>query len=209
MLLLACQGHPAGLWQLSPNLGLPLGLSWGRRLQRPEGGGCPVGQIKRGLGRSQGPRLPRDLGGRQRQLWPDTQVSQTRPPPTGGPAWCADARGSAACGCEVRCAVAAAPPPEARLEPTVLVALIAFTFDGLACDRPLTRSALAAHSQPPLCPGGVLQPLKGPGLLARDRLSGSASPVTPGGREGTGKQLQGRSRCPSLPPLLHLLLPGD
>lgn len=38
----------------------------------------------------------------------------------------------------MRCVVAAPPLPEARLERTLLVALIAFTFDRLACDRPLT-----------------------------------------------------------------------
>lgn len=35
-----------------------------------------------------------------------------------------------AVGGEVRCVVAAAPLPEARPERTLLVALIAFTFDG-------------------------------------------------------------------------------
>lgn len=44
-------------------------------------------------------------------------------------------------GVEVRCVVAAPPLPEARLERTLLVALIAFTFDRLACDRPLTLAA--------------------------------------------------------------------
>lgn len=44
-------------------------------------------------------------------------------------------------GVEVRCAVAAPLLPEARLERTLLVALIAFTFDRLACDRPLTLVA--------------------------------------------------------------------
>lgn len=49
-----------------------------------------------------------------------------------------DGAGQASSGAEVRCVVAAPPLPEARLERTLLVALIAFTFDRLACDRPLT-----------------------------------------------------------------------
>lgn len=56
-------------------------------------------------------------------------------------------------GGEVRCVVAAAPLPEARLERTLLVALIAFTFDGLACDRPLTLCTLAVNPQPPPAQG--------------------------------------------------------
>lgn len=56
-------------------------------------------------------------------------------------------------GGEVRCVVAAAPLPEARLERTLLVALIAFTFDGLACDRPLTQCTLDVNPQPPLAQG--------------------------------------------------------
>lgn len=79
-------------------------------------------------------------------------------------------------GVKVRCVVAAAPLPEARPERTLLVALIAFTFDGLACDRPLTQYTLAVNPSPRL-PRGILQLLKEPGLLARDGLSSLASPV--------------------------------
>lgn len=58
----------------------------------------------------------------------------------------------------MRCVVAAAPLPEARLERTLLVALIAFTFDGLACDRPLTQCTLAVNPQSPLAQGHLLAP---------------------------------------------------
>lgn len=40
--------------------------------------------------------------------------------------------------------------PEARLEPTLLVALIAFTYDRLAYDRPLTPAERPLHPSPPL-----------------------------------------------------------
>lgn len=73
-----------------------------------------------------------------------------------GPAWPAQPRWSRA---PVRCVVAAAPLPEARPERTLLVALIAFTFDRLACDRPLTPARAPASAAPPLrslwvCVGG-------------------------------------------------------
>lgn len=58
-------------------------------------------------------------------------------------------------GAEVRCVVAAPPLPEARLERTLLVALIAFTFDRLACDRPLTPAECQPlHPSPRFVQGG-------------------------------------------------------
>lgn len=74
-----------------------------------------------------------------------------------------------------RCAVAAAPLPEARLERTLLVALIAFTFDRLACDRPLPRRR---PRNPPAASVGGCWGARHPG-----RGAGALQGV----REGTGR----------------------
>lgn len=89
-------------------------------------------------------------------------------------------RRAAAPGSEVRCVVAAPPLPGARPEPTLLVALIAFTFDRLAGDRPLTPAASAAATAGPCCsapsagqprpPGPAATPGPGRGCKARARL---------------------------------------
>lgn len=51
--------------------------------------------------------------------------------------------------------MAAPPLPEARLERTLLVALIAFTFDRLAYDRPLTPAECQPlHPSPRFVQGG-------------------------------------------------------
>lgn len=58
-------------------------------------------------------------------------------------------QGGQSSGVDARCVVAAPPPPEARLEPTLLVALIAFTFHRLACDRLLTPLSASLHTPAP------------------------------------------------------------
>lgn len=118
-------------------------------------------------------------------------------------------------GGEVRCVVAAAPLPEARLERTLLVALIAFTFDGLACHRPLTQCTLAVNPQPPLAQGHPPAP---EGAWAAGQRWAEQLSVTCDMRcaqpepswEGTHTPAKKRAAATaSLTLWLHLLLLGD
>lgn len=82
--------------------------------------GCPRGEAASSV-------RPRGAVGRSLAPAPQERVGHSR----GG-------AGRASPGAEVRCVVAAPLLPEARPERTLLVALIAFTFNRLARDRPLT-----------------------------------------------------------------------
>lgn len=118
-------------------------------------------------------------------------------------------------GGEVRCVVAAALLPEARPERTLLVALIAFTFDGLACDRPLTQCIPAVNPQPPLAQGHPPAPegAWAAGQRWAEQLSITCDMRWPSLHQaGRGHSIPAKMRAAATasPTLwLHLLLLGD
>lgn len=111
-------------------------------------------------------------------------------------------QGGQSSGVDARCVVAAPPPPEARLERTLLVALIAFTFHRLACDRPLTP----AECRPPHPSPQLIQTADqtgscrtGPASVATCEM-GTVPP-------GMNRRGPGPSRSRSYPPERETVLP--
>lgn len=185
---------------------------------------CPQRRPLPGL--AQGPReatvptscflsLPRE--GRGSRLPGRPRGARASPVPTPDGRAPAPPRDEVQCGrCRVpvRCAVAAILLPEACPERTLLVPLIAFTFDRLACDRPLTPARAPASAAPLRrasvggAGGSRRCARRSPACPPRDGDGGDVGWPAGAKEEWTATSPDGNF-SPCAAPSLHLLPPND